>query len=247
MLLNWFPAWQSLRFRVMLIQQCPLQLLHVREDSPSAASVNNLVVLMALSKCVVLSPKAKKQKLSKLGACLQSLSFCISSHVGVFWMAGWEINLMCSFIKRERCWWVVLISPDKNKNYGQFAKEANAHQALAWLTSWCLCSSLNITETEVLSSSLSQMPQALVPLSLAFLGKLLSWLNCWLFHCAFYLFPVENWERCFVWFYAQGLRESIWKSFMGSSLLLSSFFFSSCWVLELVLFRDKASGSSDDT
>lgn len=37
-LLNWFPAWQSLRFRVMLIQQCPLQLLHVREDSPSAAS-----------------------------------------------------------------------------------------------------------------------------------------------------------------------------------------------------------------
>lgn len=31
--------------------------------------------------------------------------------------------------------------------------------------SWCLCSSLNITKTKVLSSSLNQMPQALAPLS----------------------------------------------------------------------------------
>lgn len=148
-------------------------------------------------------------------------------------MVEWEINLMCSFIQRERCWWVVPISLDKNKNYGQYAKEANAHQALAWLMSWCLCSSLHITKTKVLSSRLNQMPQALAPLSLTFLGKLLSPLNCCLFHSASYLFPVENWERCFVWFYSQGLWESIWKSFVGSSVLLSSFW--QLWELGVIL------------
>lgn len=134
---------------------------------------NNLVVPMAPS-VLCFFPKPTSKSFPGWGLAYSSLSFCICYHVGVFWMVGWEMNLMCSFIKRKRCWWVVPISLGKNKNYNQYAKEAKAHQALAWLVSWCLCSPLHIMKSDVLSSSLSQMPQVLVPLSLAFLGRLLS-------------------------------------------------------------------------
>lgn len=189
-------------------------------------------------------PKTTSKSFPSWGLAYSFLSFHISYHVGVFWMVGWETKLMCSFIKKKRCWWLVPISLDKNKNYNQYAKKANAYQALAWLMSWCLCSSLSlhITKTEVLSSSLNQMPQALA------LGLWHFWESCcarWTAGCStvpFIYFLWKTGKGVLFGFMCKGSQNPsenlLWDPLFY--LVFDSFG-------SLVLFWDKVPGSSDDT